>query len=173
MNSSLDTATAFIAVGSNIEPQTNIPAALHLLTQHVTVKASSTFYRTRALGRPDQPDFINGIWQIQTTHPPLFFKQHILHTIEDQLGRVRTPDKYAPRTIDLDLILYNDLQINTPDLVLPHPDIQRPFVYIPLYKLLPKAASSMRSLLPKNIDTTPPGEVLQELTKSLQDIVHG
>jgi 2-amino-4-hydroxy-6-hydroxymethyldihydropteridine diphosphokinase len=177
MNRSPDPATAFIAVGSNIEPEKYIPQALHCLKQLVTVTASSTFYCTKALGRPDQPDFINGLWQVQTTHLPYHIKHHILHNIENRLGRTRTTDKYAPRTIDLDLILYNDLQIHTPDLVLPHPDVERPFVYVPLYELLYATKSSMiikkmQSFLPRDIDTTPPGEVLKALTRSLQDIVH-
>lgn len=129
---------AFIAAGSNIDPEKNIRSAVRLLGNHARVVDSSTFYRTEPLGRPDRPFYLNGVIEIETDMPPEKLKRDVLRRIERHLGRVRTPDRYAPRTIDLDLIAYDDIVMHTPELVLPHPDIAaRPFVAVPLAELAP------------------------------------
>ncbi len=128
---------AYIAVGSNIEPQRNISAALALLRNHVQVTAISTFYRTAAIDRPDQPDFLNGVFAIRTAAGPRALKFDILRGIENQLGRVRSADKYAARTIDLDVILYGQEVRDEPDLRLPDKDINRPFVGLAVLELAP------------------------------------
>jgi dihydroneopterin aldolase/2-amino-4-hydroxy-6-hydroxymethyldihydropteridine diphosphokinase len=138
-------AQAFIAVGSNIEPEENIPRAIDLLARQVHLCALSTFYRTPPLAAPQphygtasQPDFYNGIVSVETSRPPLDLKWQVLRPIEASLGRRRTSDKFAPRPIDLDLLLFGDLIYNTPDLVLPDPEIpHRPFLAIPLLELAP------------------------------------
>lgn len=128
----------FIAVGSNIEPEANVLAALELLQQHVRVIGVSTLYRTAPVGRPDQAAFINGVWRVATAMPPRTLKFDLLRAVEVQLGRVRTPDKYAPRTIDLDVVLYGSLVIDEPGLRIPDPDIRtRPFIAVPLLELDP------------------------------------
>lgn len=128
---------AYIAVGSNIEPERNISAALALLRDHVRVTAVSTFYRTAAIDRPDQPDFLNGVFAVRTAVGPRVLKFDILHGIERQLGRVRTTDKYAARTIDLDVVLYGQEVIDDPDLRLPDKDITRPFIGLAVLELAP------------------------------------
>jgi dihydroneopterin aldolase/2-amino-4-hydroxy-6-hydroxymethyldihydropteridine diphosphokinase len=133
-----DRVIAFIAVGSNIEPEKNIAMALDKLSCHVEVQAISTFYRTKPLGKENQPRFYNGVWQIQTQVQPRELKFNILRRIEDELGRVRTTDRYAPRPIDLDLILYGDTMIDETDLHIPDVDITaRSFVAVPLVELAP------------------------------------
>ena len=128
-------ARAFIGVGSNIDPGANIPQALRLLHRQLPIKAISTFYATPAEGRPEQPDFFNGVAEVAIDLAPLALKD-LLRGIEAQLGRVRTTDKYAPRTIDLDLLLYDDLVLNHTDLVLPDPLIERrAFLAVPLAEL--------------------------------------
>jgi 2-amino-4-hydroxy-6-hydroxymethyldihydropteridine diphosphokinase len=135
-------AMAYVAVGSNIEPRKNIPAALALLREHVTVAGVSTFYHSAAVG-PDgrtnraQSDFVNGVFEVRATQAPRELKYGVLRRIEERLGRVRTADKFAPRTIDLDVALYGDDVIDEPDLKLPAPDIARPFVAVPLLELAP------------------------------------
>lgn len=127
---------AFVAVGSNIDPQANIPRALSILKTYLSITAVSSFYRTTAVDRPDQPDFANGVVRIQTARPPGEVKFDVLRRIEGQLGRIRSTDKYAARTIDLDLILYGTVVIDKPDLHLPDPSIRiYPFVAIPLLEL--------------------------------------
>ncbi len=129
---------AFISVGSNIAPADNVLLALRLLARQVRIVGVSTFYRTRPLGRPEQEDFHNGVVEAETEFPPAELKHSVLRSIEEQLGRGRTEDKYAPRTIDLDVLLYDELVVETDDLVIPDPDItERPFLAIPLHELAP------------------------------------
>lgn len=132
-------ATVFIAVGSNVEPLVHVPAALELLRRQVRVTGCSTFYRTEPIGRAGQPPFLNGVWRIETALPPRALKQDVLRPIEHRLGRQRGEDRYGPRTIDLDIVLYGDLILNEPDLRLPAPDLERPFVVLPIVELEPQA----------------------------------
>jgi len=169
-------AIAFIAVGSNIEPQKNILAALMALQQEVHIVASSTFYRTEAIGRPDQPKFVNGVWCIDTDLPAAQMGHEVLKSVEARLGRVRAEDRFAPRTIDLDLVLYNDVQVSRDDLILSHPDIERPFVYLPIIELLSQECEwistelreRIRRLLPQEPCATDVGEPLHKFTQQLR-----
>ena len=131
-------ARVYVAVGSNIDPEINIPAALRLLEESVRVDLISHFYETQPYDRPEQPAFANGVFLVFTNFTPRAFKFDVLRNIENRLGRVRTDDKCAPRTIDLDLIIYDDLIINEPDLIVPDPDIsKRAFIAVPLCDLDP------------------------------------
>lgn len=128
----------FIAIGSNINPRDNIQKAIIELKKFVKITAISNFYKSKSLGNPNQPDFLNGVIKIQTDYKPRDLKFEVLRKTEEKLGRVRTNDKNASRTIDLDLILYGDLIINEPDLHLPDPAIRKyPFIAIPLLELVP------------------------------------
>lgn len=170
---------AFVGVGSNIEPRRNIQAALVRLARRVRVTGVSTFYRTPALDRPDQPAFLNGVWRIETDLAPRALKLDVLRGIERSLGRVRTADRYAPRTIDLDLLLYGDLTVDEPDLRIPDPDIRkRPFIVVPLLELAPDLVMPDTGLPPARVarDPMPPGagEALDadpDFTKVLQSKV--
>jgi len=168
-------STAFISVGSNIEPERNIRAALDLLRSRAEVVRSSTFYRTEPLGRPDQPKFVNGVWQIRTSLEPLRVPEELLRPIEQALGRRRTEDKFAPRTLDLDLVLYDAVVYDKGGMRLPHPDLGRPFVYVPVCELLeggdPELAERIRALLPKDAGALCPGEALAELTEQLRHML--
>jgi 2-amino-4-hydroxy-6-hydroxymethyldihydropteridine diphosphokinase len=132
------TARAFIAVGSNISPVENVRAALLALAREEQVVAVSTIYQTEPEGRPDQPDFYNCVAEIKTEKTPEALKYEVLRRIETGLGRQRTSDKFAPRTIDLDLMLYDNLILITDRLVLPDPEIaSRPFLAACLSELAP------------------------------------
>ena len=90
------------------------------------------------LATPEQPPYYNCVVEIETEAPPAEIKYGILRNIENDLGRKRTADKYAPRTIDLDLIVYGDLTMDAEGIRLPDPDIlERPFLAIPLFELAP------------------------------------
>ena len=129
---------AYIAVGSNIEPEKNIREALERLRQHVRVRATSTFYRTAPIGRPEQPAFLNGVWHIETSRTARGLKYEVLRRIEAELRRRRTEDKYAARTIDLDIVIYGDEVIDDPYLRIPDPDLRdRLFIAVPLLELAP------------------------------------
>lgn len=132
-------ARVFIGIGSNIEPDENIRRALHLLAEEFKITAISTFYHTEAWENSEQPDFYNGVVEVETEIPPLKLKQFVLHNIEKALGRVHSLDKYVSRTIDLDLLIYDDELLNTEELVIPDPNIEeRPFLAIPLAELAPE-----------------------------------
>ena len=127
---------AFVGIGSNIRPEENVRKALQLLASQVNLVGISTVYSTEAEGQPELPRYYNCVAEIETEISPTQLKHEVLRKIEEKLGRERTEDKYAPRTIDLDLILYGDLVLKSDDLVLPDPQIQgRPYLAIPLYEL--------------------------------------
>ncbi len=129
---------AFVSIGSNIDPETNVLAAVRLLRQRSRVAGVSMVYCSAALGRPDQPSYFNCVVELETDVSPLRLKQSLLGPIEEELGRKRTTDKYAARTIDLDLIAYGDLSLSSDGIELPDPQIlERPFLAIPLVELAP------------------------------------
>ncbi|MBF0614723.1 MAG: 2-amino-4-hydroxy-6-hydroxymethyldihydropteridine diphosphokinase [Magnetococcales bacterium] len=132
-----------IAFGSNIEPEKNLAFGMTRLHALFGVKAISTIYRTRALRTPSTPtglslpDFLNGALTIQTEPDPWTLRQ-TLKSIEQESGRVPGQPGWAPRTLDLDIALMGGLQLNTPNLTIPDPDIPtRPFLAIPLAELAP------------------------------------
>jgi len=132
-------ARAYVGVGSNIEPERNVREALRRLRERVMVTGVSTFYRTKALGRPEQGDFINAVVEVETELAPGRLKREVLEAIEGELGRVRTEDRHAPRTIDLDLIVYGEGEIEEEGLRLPDPEIaKRAFLAVPLAELAPE-----------------------------------
>ncbi len=131
-------ARAFVALGSNINPGGNIITAVRVLSSQVQIVDISTVYCTEPEDRADQPSFYNCVVEVRTEMPARDLKFQVLRRIEDVLGRQRSSDKFAPRTIDLDLILFGDLVVNAGGLVLPDPDIaRRAFLAIPLYELAP------------------------------------
>jgi 2-amino-4-hydroxy-6-hydroxymethyldihydropteridine diphosphokinase len=172
-------SVAFVAVGANIRPEHNIRAALTLLREKACVLASSTFYRTRPLGRVNQPLFVNGVWLIRTDRTPLHVRDRLLQPVETKLGRRRTDDKFGPRTIDLDLILYDALTVSDGELTLPHPDLGRPFVCLPVLELLADCAADIespvlqriRKLVPQPTTAAKPGEELRVLTRQLRELL--
>lgn len=132
-------ARVLIAFGSNVAPEANVPQALDLLAEQVRVTGVSTVYRTEPLGHPEQDPFLNGALAVETELSARVLKFEVLRGIERKLGRVRTADRYAARTIDLDIALYADLVLDEPDLRIPDPDIRkRAFVAIPLAELAPE-----------------------------------
>ncbi len=134
---------AYIAVGSNIDPEHNVAAALERLGRRQRILAVSSFYWTPALGAagadaPTAPDFLNGVVAIETWLEPAELKRSVLQEIENELGRRRGPDRNAPRTIDLDLVLQGERVERSDELTLPSPEIlERPFVGLPLLELEP------------------------------------
>ena len=130
---------AFIGIGSNIAPEQNIREALARLSRFVRLTSISTFYREPAIDRPNDPPFYNGVVAIETDLPPAELKSGVLRPIEAAIGRRRSADKYDPRAIDLDLLLYDHLIVSTGELTLPDPDIlSRAFVALPLYEIAPQ-----------------------------------
>ncbi len=133
------THAAFIALGSNLQdPAAQVTQALQHLAQisQTRLVAASSFYRTPPVGYDNQPDFINAVALLETTLEPTDLLAQLL-AIETAQGRER-PFPNAPRVLDLDLLLYDDLVMNTPTLTLPHPRLhQRGFVLVPLAEIAP------------------------------------
>ncbi len=128
---------AFIGVGSNIEPATNLRKALVELAREMRVTGISTVYETAAEERPEQPRYYNCVVEVETKAGPVELKR-LLRQTERRLGRVRTEDKYASRTIDLDILAYDALSLKTEELTLPDPEIaERPYLAAGLAELAP------------------------------------
>ena len=135
----LEKHTAYVALGSNLgDKEGNLRRALELLEERgVEVVRVSSFICTEPYGVTDQPQFLNGVCQVRTSLAPLALL-HILLAIEQEMGRVRLRH-WGERNIDLDLLLYEDVVMDTPELTLPHPDMQnREFVLLPLAEIAPE-----------------------------------
>ena len=129
-------ALTYIGMGSNIDPSSNIIKALTLLSEKMAIRGISTFYETLPLGRNKDPFYYNGVLKIETVYSPDYLKFNILRNIESALRRRRGIDKFAPRTIDLDILVYGDLSIHNRSLDIPDPDIKtRPFLSAALSEL--------------------------------------
>ncbi len=116
-----------VTVGSNIDPVANLRAGVRKLREQagLSVVAVSPVYRTPPVGKVDQPDFLNAAVAVQTSLPPGELKTGVLQPIEEALGRVRTADKNAPRTIDLDIALYGYEVLDLGSRHIPDPDIKK------------------------------------------------
>ncbi len=127
-----------ISVAGNLDPERYLPLALELLGDAVELTALSMFYRTAALCRPEQPDYLNGVAAARFDGDPRTLKTDVLRVIETQLGRVRGTDRCAARTIDLDLLLFGGVVMDEEGLVLPDPDLwRRPFLAAAVLELDP------------------------------------
>ena len=130
---------AFVSVGSNINPRKNVQRAVQLLSCVVDIMGISTVYRTQAESRPRQPSYYNCVIRIKTELGPEELKYRLLRGIEGLLERRREKDKFAPRTIDLDLLLYGNTRIKTPSLTVPDSEIStRPYLALALRELHPR-----------------------------------
>ena len=130
---------AFIALGSNLaEPEVQVNQAFAALAQlpQTRLLAQSSLYRSAPVGYAEQADFINAVAHIETRLTAHDLLQSLLG-IERTFGRVRD-FRNAPRTLDLDLLLYADLMFHEPGLTLPHPRMhERAFVLLPLVEIAP------------------------------------
>lgn len=131
--------SAFVGMGGNLDdPASRIRHAFKALAglPHTRLVATSSLYRSAPVGYLDQPDFINAVAQLETRLPPLDLLD-ALFTIEHGAGRARS-FRNAPRTLDLDLLLYGDRVLEHPRLSLPHPRMAgRAFVLAPLAEIAP------------------------------------
>jgi 2-amino-4-hydroxy-6-hydroxymethyldihydropteridine diphosphokinase len=129
----------YVGLGGNLgDPVAMLHQALDALgrTPGITLRGSSSFWRTAPLGNPAQADFINSVAALDTTLPPRTLLEALL-ALEQRFGRERSFAN-APRTLDLDLLLHGDSVLDEPDLVLPHPRMhERAFVLAPLLELAP------------------------------------
>ncbi len=130
----------FITLGSNIDAERNLKSAVRMLSEKLKLVAVSRVYETEPIGAPATPHFLNAAVLVETDSSPMELKYGVLRSIESKLGRVRTSDKNAPRTIDIDIALYGDLVFNdvVHDIRIPDPDIlTRHFSLLTLAQLDP------------------------------------
>ncbi|GGO71075.1 2-amino-4-hydroxy-6-hydroxymethyldihydropteridine diphosphokinase [Bowmanella pacifica] len=129
----------YIGLGSNLDqPQEQLLQALRMLDQPSVAKLlrSSSFYASKPMGPQDQPDYVNAVAVVETLLAPLDFL-HALQTIENHQGRVRER-RWGARTLDLDILLYDDQVIELPELTVPHYGMaEREFVLYPLFEIAP------------------------------------
>ena len=141
-------AVAYIGLGSNLSgnhngqllsPQAQLEQALVSLSMHhqIDLLRQSSFYQTVAIGPGKQPDYINAAAQLRTSLTPIELLD-LLQSIENQQGRERIT-RWGARTLDLDILLYDQHTENSQRLILPHPRIhERNFVLAPLVELAPQ-----------------------------------
>ncbi|WP_163527995.1 2-amino-4-hydroxy-6-hydroxymethyldihydropteridine diphosphokinase [Halobacillus ihumii] len=148
---------AYIALGSNISPRKQyLTEAIDMLDKHeeIILAKQSKIYQTAPVGYTEQNDFLNMVIEVDTVLQPLQLLDYC-QTIEQNLGRRRII-KWGPRTIDLDILLYNDENMKAERLTIPHPYMhERAFVIVPLAEVNPEAN------LPTLMKTAK--EVLQQL----------
>ncbi|QQR40479.1 2-amino-4-hydroxy-6-hydroxymethyldihydropteridine diphosphokinase [Devosia rhizoryzae] len=141
-------ARAWLSLGANIgDPPAQLAEAIRLLAdhEHIEVVAQSAIIRTKAWGKTDQPDFANMAAEIETDLPPIDLL-HACLDIERDMGRVRH-EVWGPRLIDIDLIAYERLEMDTAKLTLPHRFAhERDFVLEPLREISPQTAEWLLSL---------------------------
>ena len=141
MKSTIDAGKnpAYIALGTNLGDRLQyLKQALELLRQNagIDITALSAIYETAPVGGPDQGAFLNACAALKTALSPTKLLLEML-AIEDKLGRVRK-ERWGPRVIDLDLLIYDQVRMNTPLLGLPHPRLsERDFVLVPLADIAP------------------------------------
>lgn len=150
--------TVYIALGSNLnQPKTQLNVALKALDAlpNSQVNAVSSFYQSKPLGPQDQPDYVNAVACLHTELEPLTLLD-ALQQIEKEQGRVRQR-RWGERTLDLDILLYEDLQLHSERLTLPHYDMKnREFVIVPLHEI----AANLR---------LPSGETVADLVRQFCD----
>jgi 2-amino-4-hydroxy-6-hydroxymethyldihydropteridine diphosphokinase len=131
---------AYVGLGSNLDdPPAQLRRALDALAElpRTRLVASSSLYRNPPMGPQDQPDFVNAAAGLLTTLSPDELLA-ALQAIEDAHGRDRSGPRWGPRTLDLDLLIYGQLTMQTAALTLPHPGLaERPFVLRPLQEIAP------------------------------------
>lgn len=132
-------STAYIALGANLgDPATTVRAAFGALANlaESRVVHCSSLYRTAPVGITEQPEFVNAVAELETTLAPEAMLDALLE-VEQRFGRIRA-ERNGPRTLDLDLLLYADLELDLPRLTLPHPRLHlRAFVLQPLAEIAP------------------------------------
>lgn len=131
----------YIAIGSNLaSPLEQVNAAIRALADipDSRVVSVSSLYRTPPLGPQDQPDYLNAAVALETSLAPEALLDHT-QRIELQQGRVRKAERWGPRTLDLDIMLFGDAIINSERLTVPHYDMKnRGFMLWPLFEIAPQ-----------------------------------
>ncbi|MHB1127646.1 MAG: 2-amino-4-hydroxy-6-hydroxymethyldihydropteridine diphosphokinase [Bacillota bacterium] len=161
----MNAVTAFLSMGSNMgDKEGNLRRAILELEKSSEIQSirRSKWYLTAPVGKTDQAWFLNGVVEVRTTLKPIQLLRLILG-IESRMGRTRQ-ERWGPRNIDIDILLYDQLMIKEEELVIPHPRmLERAFVLVPLAELVPalifpdgsKLANHLNNLEISKIDILP------------------
>ncbi len=129
---------AYLSLGSNIEPERNLAAAVVWLGRWGYTQTVSTVWESAPFGFADQPDFLNAALLLETGLSAQGLRQAAITSVETALGRIRSANKNAPRTIDIDIMLFNHDILQVGQRRIPSPEVlERPFVAIPLAEIAP------------------------------------
>lgn len=130
----------FLALGSNIRPEYYLPQAVGLLSKHGVILRKSSVWQSKPVGDHAQADFLNAAVLLETDLDASRICFEIIAKIEQTLDRIRDPDnKNGPRTIDIDLVLFNEEQLQIEHRIIPDPEIvSRDFLAVPLAELAPQ-----------------------------------
>ena len=159
----IELVTAYLCLGSNMgDRQDNLKKGLEYLSQRLRLIRKSSIYETEPVDNPQQPHFLNMVCQVKT-----MLKAEdllvLLKAIERKQGRL-PGRRNAPRPIDIDILLYGDEVVNTPNLTIPHPRLaQRAFVLVPLAEIAP----GLMHPVSKKTAT----ELLKELERGVQGVM--
>lgn len=133
----------YLGLGSNIQPDLYLPKAIWYLQHLLEVVQVSSIWQTPAVGM-EGPDFLNVVIGVRTELNPEEIKKQVTQKIENELGRVRTKDKFAPRTIDIDLLIY-DKQILDPEIW------DHAHLAVPLSELVPNLVDHRTNMSLKDV----------------------
>lgn len=154
---------AYVALGANIgDPVSTVRDAIEAMShlEKTRLLRASSLYRTAPVGLINQPDFINAVAEVETELSPAEFLAALI-AVEAQFGRIRDK-RNGPRTLDLDLLLYENITVSTPELTVPHPRLHlRAFVLSPLAEIAPDLAIPGRGTVAAWL----PAVALQEIEK--------
>lgn len=157
------TALCYIALGSNLDnPQQQIERAVAAIEAlaHCHISAQSPRYQTAPIGPGNQPDYINAVIALETGLQPTELLD-ALQAIENAQGRVRQ-QRWGARTLDLDILLYDQQVINTDRLTVPHPELgKRSFVLYPLADICPELVLPNGNPLKQLLENCPPDGMVQ------------
>jgi 2-amino-4-hydroxy-6-hydroxymethyldihydropteridine diphosphokinase len=129
---------AYLSLGSNIKPECNLPIAVALLAGWGRVRAVSSVWETAPVGFADQSNFLNAAVLLETNLSARALREEAIASVEAALGRVCTENKNAPRTIDIDIMLFNRDVLQVGRRRVPDPELlERPFVAVPLAEIAP------------------------------------
>jgi 2-amino-4-hydroxy-6-hydroxymethyldihydropteridine diphosphokinase len=141
------TSKAWLSLGANLgDPAAQLAEAIRRIDAHpaISVTRQSATLATKPWGKTDQPDFLNQALQVETTLEPIDVLDFVL-SIELAMGRVRE-EVWGPRLIDIDMIAYDRVELQSPRLILPHPHAhERDFVLVPLAEIAPDVTAWIRA----------------------------
>ncbi|HEY6222662.1 MAG TPA: 2-amino-4-hydroxy-6-hydroxymethyldihydropteridine diphosphokinase [Gemmatimonadales bacterium] len=163
-----------IGLGSNVEPERHLPRAVRLLGEKAEVVAVSSVWATAPVGPPGQPAFVNAVVLLRTEVAPERVKRELLRPVEAALGRVRTADRFAPRTLDLDFVAWEGGELRGDGLEVPDPDLPRQaHVALPASEVAPEwvhplTRESFAAIAARLVEALPASERPRRLSLDLR-----